>query len=59
MARISLSQRRRWLHVAEQAARTMNNIASNLDEEEIKSQLNDLERLNEIDPKDEEPRKET
>jgi hypothetical protein len=45
MVRVSLNQRRRWLLVAGQAAKIINNIASNLDEKEIYAQLNELERL--------------
>ena len=45
MAPISLNQRRRWARVAEQVAKTMNNIASNLDEKEIHGQLDELEKL--------------
>lgn len=45
MVRITLNQRRRWLHVAEQAAETINNIATNIDEQEFYLQLDELERL--------------
>lgn len=45
MVPIRLNQRRRWVRVAEHIARTMNSIASNLDEKEIHAQLNELERL--------------
>jgi metal-dependent amidase/aminoacylase/carboxypeptidase family protein len=45
MAPIRLDQRRRWVRVAEHIAKTMNSIASNIDEEEIHAQLNELERL--------------
>jgi len=45
MAPISLKQRRRWVHIAEHIAKTMNSIASNVDEKEIHTQLNELERL--------------
>ncbi|MEA2090666.1 MAG: hypothetical protein U9O89_07950 [Thermoproteota archaeon] len=51
MAKITLNQRRKWLNIAEQAAKTINNIATNLNEKEIKAQLNMLERLlNETTP---------
>ena len=56
MVPISLNQRRRWVRVAEHIAQTMNSIASNLDEQEIHAQLNELEKLvNEANanPKDE------
>ena len=45
MVRITLNQRRRWLRIAEQAAKTIKNIATNIDEQEIKAQLNELEKL--------------
>jgi truncated hemoglobin YjbI len=45
MVPIRLNQRRRRVRVAEHIARTMNSIASNLDEKEIHAQLNELERL--------------
>jgi hypothetical protein len=45
MVPIRLNQRRRWVRVAEHIARTMNSIASNIDEKEIHTQLNELQRL--------------
>ncbi|MDI6869729.1 MAG: hypothetical protein QMD88_09220 [Coprothermobacterota bacterium] len=45
MVRITLNQRRRWLRVAEQAAKTIKNIATNIDEQEIYIQLDKLARL--------------
>jgi len=45
MVQITLNQRRRWLRIAEQAAKTIENISTNIDEQEIKTQLNELERL--------------
>jgi methionyl-tRNA synthetase len=45
MVRITLNQRRRWLRVAEQSAKTINNIATNIDEQEIYIQLDKLARL--------------
>ena len=45
MVPISLKQRRRWVRVAEHIAKTMNSIASNIDEKEIHAQLDELERL--------------
>jgi hypothetical protein len=45
MVRITLNQRRRWLLVAEQAAKTIKNVATNIDEQEIYIQLDKLQRL--------------
>ena len=45
MVRITLNQRRRWLRVAEQAAKTIKTIANNIDEQEIYIQLDKLARL--------------
>ena len=45
MTAIGLVQRKRWFRVAEHAALTMKNIASNVDEKELLSRLNELERL--------------
>jgi hypothetical protein len=45
MVPITLRQRRRWLLVAGCAAKTIKMVAINLDEKEIKAQLNELERL--------------
>jgi len=45
MVRITLNQRRKWLRVAEQAAKTINNISTNIDEQEIYIQLDKLARL--------------
>lgn len=45
MVRITLNQQRRWLRIAEQAAKTIKHIATNIDEQEIKAQLNELEKL--------------
>ena len=53
MMRVTLKQRRRWLRVAEQAARTISNIAADVNEKEIFAQLDELERLiNEVSPSD-------
>ena len=45
MVRITLNQRRRWLLVAGQAAKTIKNVATNIDEQEIYIQLDKLARL--------------
>ena len=45
MVRITLNQRRRWLRIAEQAAKTIKNIANNIDEQEIYIQLDKLAKL--------------
>ena len=45
MVRITLNQQRRWLLVAGQAAKTIKHVANNIDEQEIKAQLNELEKL--------------
>ena len=45
MAKITLRQKRRWLLVAGCAAETIKLIASNINEKEIKTQLNELEKL--------------
>lgn len=45
MVRISLKQRRRWLSLAAQTAKTMKSISSSFNEEEVQAQLNELERL--------------
>jgi hypothetical protein len=45
MVPISLKQKRKWVRVAACVAQTMNKIASNIDEQEINAQLNELERL--------------
>ena len=45
MVRITLNQRRRWLRVAEQAAKTIKTIANNIDEQEIYIQLDKLAKL--------------
>ncbi len=45
MVPVTLRQRRRWLLVAGCAAKTVKMVATNLDEQEIKTQLNELERL--------------
>ena len=42
---ISLNQRRRWARIAEHIAKTMNSIASNLNEREINLQLDELKKL--------------
>jgi hypothetical protein len=50
---IRIDQRERWLRVAKHIALTMSSIASNIDEKEIRVQLNELERLvNEAGPID-------
>ena len=52
MVRITLNQQRRWLLVAGQAAKTIKNVATNIDEKEIYVQLDKLARLvNEANPK--------
>jgi len=59
MVPISLKQKRKWVRVAACVAQTMNKIASNIDEQEIQAQLNELERLvNEANanPKDGKPK---
>ena len=45
MVPISLKQKRKWVRVAACVAQTMNKITSNIDEQEIYAQLNELERL--------------
>lgn len=45
MTAIGLVQRKRWFRVAEHAALTIKSIASNVDEKEILSRLNELKRL--------------
>ena len=45
MVRITLNQRRRWLRVAEKAAKTIDNVATNIDEQEIYIQLDKLAKL--------------
>ncbi|MBS7612234.1 hypothetical protein KEJ27_08570 [Candidatus Bathyarchaeota archaeon] len=56
MARITLDQRRKWLRVAEKAAKIIENISINIDEQEIYTQLDELSRLiNEADTKAETP----
>ena len=45
MTAIGLVQRKRWFRVAEHAALTIQCIASNVDEKEILSRLNELKRL--------------
>ena len=45
MVRITLNQRRRWLLIAEQAAKTIVTISTNIDEKEIHAQLDKLARL--------------
>jgi len=51
MTRVTLKQRKRYFRVAEQAAKTIKNIATNLNEKEIYAQLDELERLiNEASP---------
>ena len=44
MTAIGLVQRKRWFRVAEHAALTIKSIASNVDEKEIRSRLNELKR---------------
>jgi len=44
MTAIGLVQRKRWFRVAEHAALTIQCIASNVDEKEIRSRLNELKR---------------
>jgi len=46
MVRITLNQRQRWLHVAEQAVKTIIIISNNIDEQEIYIQLDKLAKLN-------------
>ena len=58
MVPISLNQRQRWVRVAKHIALTMSSIASNLDEQEIHAQLDELERLiNEAKTTDQSPTK--
>jgi hypothetical protein len=45
MVPISLKQKRKWVRVAACVAQTMNKIASNIDEQEINAQFDELERL--------------
>jgi truncated hemoglobin YjbI len=45
LVRITLRQRRKWLLIAEQTVKTINNIADNFDEQQINLQLNELEKL--------------
>jgi len=45
MTRVTLKQRKRYLRVAEQAAKTIDSIATNLNEKEIYAKLDELERL--------------
>ena len=45
MVPIRLNQRKRWLRVAKHVALIICSIASNIDEKEIHTQLNELERL--------------
>ena len=45
MTSVTLKRRERYFRVAEQAAKTINNIATNIDEKEIYDQLDKLERL--------------
>ena len=45
MAKVTLRQKRRWLLVAACAAKTIQKVASNLNEKEIEIQLNELEKL--------------
>ena len=45
MAKITLRQKRRWLLVAGCAAETIKIVASNINEKEIKTRLNELEKL--------------
>lgn len=45
MTAIGLVQRKRWFRVAEHAALTIKSIASNVDEKEIRSRLNELKRV--------------
>ena len=45
MVPIRLNQMKKWVRVAKHITLTMNSIVSNLDEQEIHAQLNELERL--------------
>ena len=45
MVHITLNQRRIWLRIAEQAAKTIEQIATNINEKEIKTQLKEIEML--------------
>ena len=45
MAPIRLDQRKRWFRVAEHTAHTMNIVAINIDEKEINTRRDELERL--------------
>ena len=45
MVRITGNQRQKWRLVAAQAAKTIKHVANNIDEKQIKAQLNELEKL--------------
>lgn len=45
MVSISFRQRRRWLLVANYVVLTMNEVASNFDEKQIHTRINELEKL--------------
>ncbi len=56
MVRITLEQRRKWLRVAEKAAKIIESVSINIDEREIYAQLDELSRLiNEANTKVEVP----
>ena len=45
LVKITLPQRRKWLEIAEKTALTIQEIASNINEKELKAQLQELETL--------------
>jgi len=45
LVKITLQQRRKWLEIAEKTAKTIQKIASNINEKELKAQLQELETL--------------
>lgn len=45
LRKITLQQRKKWLQLAEQTTKTITTIATNINEKEIKKQLEQLEKL--------------
>ncbi len=45
LVRITLGQRKKWFKVAAQAAETIKSITTNLDEQEVRVKLEELEKL--------------
>ena len=45
LVKITLRQRKKWLKIAEKTALTIQSIAANIDEKELKTQLEELEML--------------